>query len=89
MYGKYSVVCAYRTAKSVDEAMNHDPPADKLMMAVDVPESVWALHIVFAPPLYLAVSEDLTNMVDSAKGLKNPTKLYTMTVCSQMTHHVA
>ncbi|KAI9570872.1 hypothetical protein HD554DRAFT_2037085 [Boletus coccyginus] len=69
-------------AKSINKVMNHDPPVDKFMMAINVPESVWALYVIFVPPLYLAVSENLADAVNSAKGLENPAELHTVAMCS-------
>ena len=83
------VLRAYCMAKPINYPMDYNSPTDKFVMTIYVPQGVWALYIVLTSPLDLAVSENLANTVNSSERLKNMTILYTMTLCTQMTHCVA
>ena len=75
--------------KSINDTMNHDPPMNKFVIPVEIPEGIWALYVVFMLPFYLVVLENLANVVNSAKGLEDAMILHTMTMCSQVTHYIA
>lgn len=59
------------TTKSVNKTMDYNPPTDKFVMVVNMPEFIWAFYIVFVLPLYLMVAENVTNIVDPTKRPKN------------------
>lgn len=68
--------------------MNHNPPVDKFVMPIYVPDSIWVLYVVFTLPCDLAALQNLADMVDSSERLDNARTLYTMTLGLQMPHHI-
>ena len=66
--------------------MDYNSPMDKFVMAIYVPQGIWALYVVLTSPLELAVSKNLADTVNSSERLEYTTILYTMSLCPQMTH---
>jgi hypothetical protein len=78
----------YSTAKSINETMNNNTPADELVMAIRMPKIVGTWYFIRATINCFMISQRLTEAINATHWHSNPPFLNAETMPSKKGHRI-